>query len=211
MQTRNHALCAEDLETMKDKIKQLLGLNLPNNVVASAVGVSESYISQLLSEESFAKEVSELRIVSLSESVERDQAYNKIEDALLEKVQEQLDNGMFGAANPRLILQALQVVNSAKRRSAPQELHSQMSRPVATLILPIAIAAKFVIDSKSQVVEVEGETMATMPASGVMKKLEELRGNEVKNVEEHEKDAIRARERIDAMKKLTHLPVAALL
>lgn len=211
MQTRNHALCAEDLETMKDKIKQLLGLNLPNNVVASAVGVSESYISQLLSEESFAKEVSELRIVSLSESAERDQAYNKIEDALLEKVQEQLDNGMFGAANPRLILQALQVVNSAKRRSAPQELHSQMSRPVATLILPIAIAAKFVIDSKSQVVEVEGETMATMPASGVMKKLEELRGNEVKNVEEHEKDAIRARERIDAMKKLTHLPVAALL
>lgn len=197
---------------MKDKIKQLLGLNLPNNVVATATGVPEAEITALLSEESFAKEVAELRIKNLSEAAQRDQSYNLIEDSLLEKMKDQLDNGMFGVANPGLILKAIAIVNAAKRRSAPAELASQVSRPIATLVIPISIAAKFIVDSKNQVVEVAGSSLATMSASGVQKALTKLReGETYENQAEHEKDTARAQERLVNLKKIEEHSVVALL
>lgn len=199
---------------MKDKIKQLLGLNLPNNVVATATGVPEAEIIALLSEETFAKEVSELRIKNLSESAQRDQSYNFIEDSLLEKMKDQLENGMFGVANPALILKAIAIVNAAKRRAAPAELQSQGSRPIATLVIPIAIAAKFIVDSKNQVVEVEGQTLATMPAVGVQRALTKMREETPQlpnGLTEHEKDTARAQERLNSLQKLTHHSVVALL
>lgn len=193
------------VETMDEKIKQLLGLNLPNNVVATAVGVEESYITALLSQDSFAKEVAELRVATLSKTAERDQAYNAIEDSLLEKLKDQVESGLFGAANPSIILKALQIVNAAKRRSAPAELQGAISRPVVALVMPVAIAAKFVLDSKAQVVEVEGQTMAPMPAAGVQKALENLRSNEAANTKEHEDDVERARAAVSALGAISRL------
>lgn len=179
---------------MEDKIKKLLGLNLPTNVVSTATGVPEADIIALLSGEKFANEVANLRVMNLSEAAERDQAYNDIEDSILDKIRTQLEDGLFAVANPGLLVKTLATVNAAKRRSAPQELQSQAARPVATLIIPITIATKFVVDSKNQVIDVEGQSLATMPAAGVQKALENLRTGEASNTSEHEKDLDRARE-----------------
>lgn len=195
---------------MKDKIKQLLGLGIEAKVVSSAVGCAESYVSQLMSDETFAAEVQELRALNLSESAERDSKWNKIETSLLGKLEEICEQG-FLSGDPFKLARILAIVNAAKRRAIPQELSANTARPIVVLTIPVAIAAKFVVNGRNQVVEIEGRTVATLPASGVMKKLEELKTGEVTNVDLQEQDVEGARARLDALKKLTHLPVHELV
>lgn len=194
---------------MKEKVKALLGLNLPNSVVASATGLPEEQISAFLSEEDFRKEVQELRLKTAVEGAERDSAYNAIEDGLLNKLREAIDNGFI--VKPMEVARILQIINAAKRRTTPVEMAQQNNRTVLQLVMPVSIAAKFVVNQKSQVVEVEGRTIATMPASGVVAALEEKQKQEQKNAEAHKMDEDRARERLEGLQKLSHLPVHAVL
>ena len=176
---------------MKEKVKELLGMNLKPVVVASAVGVSESYISQLLSDAEFSKEVQELKLRNLSETIERDKRWDGLEDGLLQRLEDILP---MGFTRPMELLRALQVVNAAKRRSTPQEAATATSMTIVPLLIPAVVASKFVANAQGQVVEVEGRTIATMPASVVAEKL-------------LEKDTSRAKERLDSLAKLDTLPV----
>lgn len=189
---------------MKEKIKELLGLGLPNGVVASAVGVSDAYVSQLLSEDIFAKEVQELRLVNLSEHATRDKKWNSLEDSLLKKLEELMEFGGF--TRPIEVLRALQVVNGAKRRAAPQEFAATAQQNVVPLILPIVLAPKFILNSQGQVVEVEGRVIATMPANIVNETLKASKGKQLE-----QDDASRARGRLDNLQKLELLPVHELI
>lgn len=203
---------------MKEKIKELLGLNLPNNVVASAVGVTEGYISQLLSEEAFRAEVSELRIANTLEHAHRDKKYDTLEDAMLEKLKEKLD-GSLSFTKPQEILAAIKVLNNAKRRAAPAELNSQAATPGMTVHLHLpessAFAAKFIVNGENQVVEIAGKSVATMSAKGVLKQLEDMHRNSISNEaklpEQRTADEDAAEQRLNGLVKLEELPVAELL
>lgn len=195
---------------MKDKIKELLGLNLPNKTVASAVGVSESYISQLLSEESFAAEVQELRVKVLAEHANRDKGYNDLEDTLLERVRELVPM----MVRPMEVVRALQVVNGATRRAAPAELAANAQPSVVVLQLPNAIINKFVVNAQKQIVEVEGETISTMSAKGVLGKLEAMRNQGAEkgvNAAATKTDETDAAKRLRSLVALEHLPIANLV
>lgn len=194
---------------MKEKIKELLGLNLPNKTVASAVGVDESYISQLLSDEVFAGEVQELRVKTLAEHANRDKAYNALEDALLKKV----DDLLPMMVRPMEVVRALQVVNNATRRAAPAELSATAQPSVVVLQLPNAIINKFVVNAQKQIVEVEGETISTMSAKGVLEKLERshIQAKEPVNAAIHEDDKADAVKRLRSLVALEHLPLASLV
>lgn len=199
---------------MQEKIKELLGLNLPNNVVASAVGCGESYISQLMSDENFAQEVSELRVANTMAHAARDKKYDSIEDELLVRLEEKLESGL-AFTNPKEILAAIRIINAAKRRAAPSELAGVGTpKQVVNLVLPesTAFAARFLVNGQNQVVEVAGKPMATMSAKGVNAKLEELRKNgENKDHSFQRADEIAATERLNGLVKLEHLPVDQLL
>jgi transcriptional regulator with XRE-family HTH domain len=193
----------------KERAKELLGAGLSNVVVASALGLSESMISQWLSEDSFREEVQKLRLTNLTEAAGRDRKWNSLEDRLLERLEELLPT----LVNPAVVLHALKLVNGAVRRSSPQELGAQAQSTHLHLHLPAVIAAKFTINQNSQVIEVDGRSVATMPAAGVvaaMNKLAEVEGLPVsKSAEEAATDAdlIRARERLVNLQKLEHLPI----
>lgn len=203
---------------MKEQIKELLGLNLPNNVVASAVGVSEGYISQLLSDDAFKNEVSELRIKNTLEHAHRDKKYDTLEDTMLERLKEKLDTGtsFLKAAE---ILAAIKVLNGAKRRAAPAELNSQAATPgmVLNLHLPesSAFAAKFIVNGENQVIEIAGKSVATMSAKGVLKQLEDMHrntiSNEAKLPETRNEEDTASEQRLNGLLKLEELPVADLL
>lgn len=200
---------------MKDKIKELLGMNIPANVVATAVGVSESYISQLLSEETFAKEVAELRIAYTTANAARDRNYDSIEDSLIERLTEQLESPLKFTKTSEL-LAAIRVINSAKRRAAPQELSSQLAQTnIVQLQLPEGseFAAKFIVNKENQVLEIAGRSIATMGAKAVVKKLEELNSNRdaTPNKKLHDADMEEANSRIEGLVKMERLPVADLL
>lgn len=203
---------------MKDKIKELLGLNLPNNVVASAVGVSEGYISQLLSEDIFRMEVAELRIKNTLEHANRDKKYDSLEDKMLQRLEEKLDAGT-SFLKPQEILVAIKVLNGAKRRAAPAELNSQAATPGMVLNLQLpessAFAAKFIVNGENQVIEIAGKSVATMSAKGVLKQLEDMHRNTISNEamlpkNKDEEDAA-AEVRLNGLLKLEELPVADLL
>lgn len=202
---------------MKEKIKELLGLNIPANVVASAVGVDASYITQLMGEEEFATEVATLRVQNTAAHAARDKKYDSIEDSLVGKLEDMLESG-FHFSKPVEILTAIKVINSAKRRAAPAELAGNApNNTYLSLQLPenSEFAARFVLNAQNQVVEIAGRSLATMSAKGVLTKMEELAKNRVsptpRHVLEHQKDQEEAQSRLDGLVKLEHLDVASTL
>lgn len=201
--------------TDRNKIKEMLGFNIPANVVASALGISDGLVSQLLSEEDFAKEVHELRIASSLQHVTRDKEYDSIEDTLIERLKERLENPLH-FTKPSELLAAIRVINGAKRRSVPTELSGAGSgRTVLALQLPAntEFAARFVLNDKSQVVEVAGRPLATMGAKGVIAKLEQLHESRKDPAQaiHHKQDETEATNRLRSLVKMEELPVADLL
>lgn len=198
---------------MKDKIRELLGIGLSPVVVASAVGCTESNISQLLADEVFAQEVQQLKLMNLTETAHRDRKWDTLEDQLLER----LEGILPLLARPLEVINALKMVNGAKRRATSSEIGSSSVSPQTLhLHLPNAIAAKFIVNAQNQVVDIEGRTIATMPAKEVMKRLTNRTGQELPSALHQEtvtKDIEKAINRLDAItiQKIKQLPVASIV
>jgi hypothetical protein len=211
----NHTIDSEGLRrkgestimASREKIRELLGLGLPNNVVAQAVGVTEGYISQLLAEEDFRREVHNLRLQNLTELSERDKKWNTLEDQLLQKLEDLLP---FGFVKPMEVLKALQIINGAKRRAMNMEVPAQAPQQLVPLVLPTVFAPKFVLNGDNQVIEVDGRTIATISAKAVNEKLANPDPAAI-NQKLIQEDENRALQRLDRLKKLETLPVHELL
>lgn len=78
------------MSNINQRALALLGMGHAPELVASAVGVSPSRISQLLSEDTFAEEVAKARYKNLAKVSTRIEAYENIEDKLLDKLEKSL-------------------------------------------------------------------------------------------------------------------------
>jgi hypothetical protein len=163
MQASKEATCRIG-GSMKERIIQLLGNGVSPAIAASAVGCSEGYISQLMSDEAVAARVSELRFSNLQAASDRDKKADTIEDALLGKLQEALPMMM----RPAEIVRSLAVVNALKRRasSAPETMH--IHNQVINLQLPQHTALRVQMSASKEIVEVEGRTLVTMPSTQLL-------------------------------------------
>lgn len=139
----------------RERAAKLLGQGIQQEIVATALGVTPGYISQLLSEPEFAAEVSQLRLVNLENASERDGKYDKLEDKMLDQLEE-LAGYM---TKPREVLSALAVLNKAVRRGVKQEQQPAVKQDVVTLVLPQIIQQTFILNQSNQVVAV-GEKQA---------------------------------------------------
>lgn len=169
------------MASTEDKIKELLGNGLSNEVVATAVGVHPSRISQLMSDEQFAAEVVTKRTTNLTAATSRDRTWDGIEDQLLVKLGQKIENDMI--YKPLDLIRALAVVNGAKRRGVSAQESLVVNKAVVTLNLPTMVIHNYTKNSRGEVVEVttpEGkqQTLVTMPASALMRQLtSEHQGN----------------------------------
>jgi hypothetical protein len=153
----------------QDRIKQLLGTGLSAEVVASTIGVHPSYISQLMSEETFYNEVIELRTKTLAAASVRDRGIDEIESMLIEKLHEQVStNAIY---KPRDLLHAFALVNRATRRGVSAQQGTVINNQVINLTLKKKVVNNFKTNDLGEVVEVEGQTLVTMPASTLLKTL----------------------------------------
>jgi len=195
----------------RDKALELLGANLENVVVANALGVSESLVSQWLSDEAFAVEVQKRKLQNLTEATSRDRKWNCLEDQLLEK----LEGLLPMIVNPMAVIQALKAVNGATRRGSQRELGAVAQSTHLHLHMPALLAAKFVVNPTNQVVEVDGRSVATMPANAVVEEMMRrksaglLDAPQVQNPDDA--DMERAQARLTNLQKLTHLPIHQVL
>lgn len=155
----------------KGRAIELLGSGIQSSVVAQTLGVSESYISQLLADEEFLKAVVEKRYTHLQRHNSRDDAYDSIEDTLLERLRQTLPM-LF---DPMKILKAISVINAAKRRgsSTPESIVGQAV--IVNLTMPVAVVNRYSVtkDVNNQIVEAGEQKLVTIQ-SGVL--LERIKG-----------------------------------
>lgn len=139
---------------IKEKAIAMLGSGTPASIVASALGVTESAISQLLSQEEVSREVSDLRFKSLHRQTELDDRYTTMEEKLLTKLEKVLPL----MTKPRDVVATLTAINNTKRRGASNIGSAPGQSQVVNLTIPVTIAHKFVSNVNNQVVEVHDES-----------------------------------------------------
>ena len=136
--------------SQEEKALKLLGSNVPNHIVASTLGVSESRVSQWLADADFAAKVAEARYESLAQYNGLDDKYNKIEDKLLTKLEKVLPLMM----KPQDVLKGISVINAAKRRGAQSPDQSAVTGQIINLTVPVALVNAYKADAHNQIVEV---------------------------------------------------------
>lgn len=152
---------------MKEDILSLLGdYGLTQRQVADTLGCEESYVSQLMAQEEFRSEVMARRSAKATEYREHDCKVDGGEERALQRVLETI-----GVMKPMEALKAFQVLNGAKRRSAVQSGPQHVTQ-IVNVELPESAMVHFRIAPESrEVIEVEGRSLATLPAGNVRQML----------------------------------------
>jgi hypothetical protein len=159
----------------RERVKALLSSGVSQVQAAQAIGVEESWVSQLMAEEEFRREVQEARAGLAIQHVEVDKRIDEIERRAWEKV---------GALLPlqtdaMKVLKVAQVANAARRKAEAAVVGNAQPATVVTLNLPQVTEVQFVLSTDRQVVEVAGRPLQTLSSSAVQallgrKKAEQL-------------------------------------
>jgi transcriptional regulator with XRE-family HTH domain len=153
----------------EEKALALLGAGIQQEAVAAAIGVTPARISQLLSDKSFADKVARLRYDALQKHNARDLKYDTLEDRLLDK----LDKSLPLLIRPESILNAMRIVNAAKRRGAQVQQTNTQEAKIVQLIVPTFIAQQFSVNMNNQVIKAGSQELLTMQASQLLKQFEQ--------------------------------------
>lgn len=149
----------------KDQALTLLSQGLKQSVVASALGVEESYVSQLLADEDFAAALSVRKADVSAKDVAYDTKLDRATEDALDRIESKLPY-----ANLQQSLQAFRVLDSAKRRKERGTSGAESAGVTVNILLPTVIAPRYLQNQSGEIVEVEGQTMV----SATPKNLEEL-------------------------------------
>lgn len=172
----NHSITAS---TTESRALELLGAGAPPSAVASALGVTESTISQFLSSEHFSKQVTELRYKNLLKHNARDTSIDELEDKLIKKMGDLIPF----MHKPGEVFAAFAKINAAKRRgvSSPDQIAQQ--KPVTQLILPIQIIQQFQVNGANQVVRAGQQDLITVQSGRMHSLASPTQINQVNHVE----------------------------
>lgn len=155
--------------SINERALSLLGSGVNAEAVASAIGVTPGYVSQLLADEGFAEAVTQLRFESLSAHTERDGEYDDIETSLLSKLKKSLPLML----RPADILGAIKIVNGAKRRGQDSQDSLVSQNNIVNITMPTQIIQQFTTNIDNQVVKTGDRDLLTIQASDLLKQVEE--------------------------------------
>lgn len=149
----------------KEQAVSLIAQGLSTTQISQACGVSESYISQLRSEQSEAgadpatPQAAELSAVDLA----FDTKLETSESLALDRIERSL-----GFANMGQALAAFKILNGARKRKDGAAPTGNAGVTVnVTLTLPSVASARYVTNSSNEIVEVEGKTMVSATAKSL--------------------------------------------
>lgn len=144
----------------QDKIKELLGQGLANEVVAAAVGCTPSYISQLLADDAFASDVMQMRVENLARHNRKDNKLDQIEEQLIDHLAEDVTSRRI--YKPHDVLKAFAVINAAKRRGASNTSGANPQGGIVNLTMPTVVIQQFVTNAQKEVVAVGDKSLNTI-------------------------------------------------
>jgi len=154
---------------LEERAMNLLGSGIPQEAVASALGVTASYISQLLSNEEFSTAVTQLKFEALSKHTARDASYDSVEDSLIDKLKKSLPL----LIRPNDILGAIKVINGAKRRGQDSQDSIVNSQEIVSIMMPTQIIQQFTTNIHNQVIKTGDQDLLTMQSSDLLKQAED--------------------------------------
>lgn len=138
----------------RDKALIMLGDGAPVSIVAAALGVTESTISQYMSDDGFKAQVTERKFHNMTRQTSIDSKYMDLEEKLLEKAEKVLPL----MTKPTDVIRALKEINGTTRRGTHISDPSLVQSRVVNLVIPVAIAQKFVSNINNQVIEVRDDS-----------------------------------------------------
>jgi len=149
---------------------KLLGQGLDVGIVAHTLGCDESYISQLLSQDEFKKQVTVMKMDLLQDATNRDRRLDRIEDKIIDKVERDLESNPYAFKSTSDAIRHLSIVNGLKRRGAGADLgvmQNQTGVTVVKLTLAKQVTARFEaqVDANNQVIQVGEQAMITVASS----------------------------------------------
>lgn len=158
------------LPRIAEQALKMLGTGLKPSIVATALSVSPGYISQLMSDEKFAKAVTERKIVALTRNNEHDDNLHAVEEMALRKLKTSLEF----TNKPMEVARIFSIVNNAKRRGAGNldDATQEDGRATVTLTLPAAARIKLglqvEVNDKNQVTTVGNQQLGAIEPKHLM-------------------------------------------
>ena len=164
----------------EERALKLLGTGVSAEQVAAALGVTPARISQLLSDESFASQVADLKYSNLLSHSERDNKLDTLEDSLIQKI-EMLTPLIM---RPMEAIKALQIVNGAKRRGSQGLSAASPVTQVVQIAMPTQIVHKFVTNIQNQVIQTGEQQLLTIQSGTLLKNIQAEQPEVVQSLQE---------------------------
>lgn len=148
-------------DPIKSKLLGLLGAGVSQTAAALACGISDGYVSQILSDPDFAGALANSRTEKLETAVKHDSTIESVEAKALEALEKKLPF----VRNPLEAARIFQILNAAKKRAVVQDSRPEsLGAQQVSIVLPRAASVHLQMNSLNQVVEIAGRSMATLPS-----------------------------------------------
>jgi hypothetical protein len=138
----------------KDQAIILLAQGIPTSQVAAAIGCDDSYISQLKADPEIQQQIAEKQAAHSIADSKFDETLERAESLALDKIERNMQFATLGQA-----LAAFRVLNGARRRKDALVQTDNGISVTVNLTLPANNIPRYITNSASEIIEVEGKTM----------------------------------------------------
>lgn len=168
---------------MKERIRNLLASGMKPADVASTVGCSPGYVSQLWKDEEFKKSVEALAVADAGEKSEEehlDKRYQNLEHKIINNIESELGNAELPA-----LTRALEVVakrqNERRKEKLPvtpttqqiANIHvTNISLPAHALARPAPIVQ---VNEQNEIIAIDNKPLSPMSSDGVKNIFQQIR------------------------------------
>ena len=164
-------------------IIKYLAQGLPQEQVASIVGCTPGYISQLVSKADIQEQIEHHKKQYLVEKgqQEEDKEYNNLEKQVRKHLLEQMPY-----ADYKDLIKLVEVLNRRKEKPAAPQVNA-MQVNVTVLNVPAAAVPEFAVNSNNEVIGVGETSLAPMSAKGVKDLFAEHKAKQEQEAKDKEK------------------------
>jgi len=167
---------------MRNKILSYLANGLSASQVATLVGCSPSYISQLLSQEDFKAELKALIIDNPTPVDDKlEDKYSAVEHALVNAVQDAIPGAELPAIS-RALETVAKIRHDRYLRKNPIAAPTINNVNVVQLTLPsyaLAKAPEIVLNEKSEIISIDNKPMAPLSSEGVKNLFSDIKAKRI--------------------------------
>ena len=162
------------MSSTKDQIISNAAKGMSQVQIARMLGVDESYVSQVVNSDDGKQQIEEMAAQISAETSKFDEMLDDAESVALNRIKSRL-----GMANFQQSLAAFKVLNSANRRRDTSPAARPQVGAIHTVMLPQIAITQFLMNSKSEIVEVEGRTMISANAAQLPSILKQRTGRDL--------------------------------